>query len=252
MSELLPQDLILIDKPYGVTPLEAIEALRRLGIVSEQEKATYAGRLDPLATGLMLILKEEGVHQKEMYLGLPKTYEIEITFGVSTDTGDVLGLPKSTQGAAKLVPSIEQVVALLESTKEITYPAFSSKTVDGIALHEHTRAQSEIERPLRAASFHVTHSSTSSRSGKEIVDLAQNACAMVKGNFRQQQIAHAWNALNLPQELTSYTLTIDASSGTYMRAIPELLESTFGVASVITKIHRTKVGEFTLANAIHL
>ncbi len=149
------KDLILVDKPYGATPLEAIQALRLSGVLSADEKATYAGRLDPLATGLLLILHGDGVHEKDSYLGLSKAYEIEIAFGVETDTGDLLGIPNVQEGD---LPSIEKIIELLESTHEVQYPAYSSKTVAGKPLHEYTRDGVEVSRPSRAVHYQVTHS----------------------------------------------------------------------------------------------
>ena len=60
-------------------------------------KATYAGRLDPMASGIVPILYGEDVHRKDYFMGHDKTYEVEILCGVSTDTGDVLGIFEETE-----------------------------------------------------------------------------------------------------------------------------------------------------------
>ncbi len=242
---MLSKDLILVDKPYGATPLETIQALRLSGVLGPLEKATYAGRLDPLATGLLLVLRGEGVHEKEQYLGLSKTYEIEFAFGVETDTGDLLGIPQA--GNSQVVPSLQDIITCLESITEIPYPHYSSKTVGGKPLHEYAREGMQISRPSRPAQYRITHSaSPEPLASIELKTQAQHACKIVKGDFRQSIIHQAWSDIELSQTLTRYAFTIDVISGTYIRAIPEIIRNAFGVASVITKIHRTRVGDFTI------
>ena len=52
---------------------------------------TYAGRLDPMASGVLLVLAGEETKNKDKYLGLDKEYDFEILFGFATDTYDILG-----------------------------------------------------------------------------------------------------------------------------------------------------------------
>lgn len=257
---MLSDNLILVDKPYGATPLETIHALRRLGIVGKNEKATYAGRLDPLATGLLLVLRGESVHEKEKYLTLEKTYEIHIAFGILTDTGDILGMPilsskLSSSPAAPpdtAIPTLKQIKEVLESITEIPYPKFSSKTVTGKPLHEYGREGIQVPRPSRPMRFTVTHASeTPAQTSKSMLTQVATACELVKGDFRQLEILNAWKALQLPESLAQYSLTIRVTSGTYMRAIPEILKQAFGIDSVVTKIHRTQVGEYAITDQVY-
>lgn len=81
----------ILYKKEGETPLECIDRAREEGRIPKNEKATYAGRLDPMAEGLLIVLTGDAVHKKEEYIKLPKEYVVEVLFGVSTDTGDVLG-----------------------------------------------------------------------------------------------------------------------------------------------------------------
>jgi len=94
--------VVLLDKPPGMTPLAALEQLRRARPTQFPEglKMSYAGRLDPLAHGLLVCLV--GSHrqhdfraplslQKEVELQ-SKVYEFQVLFGVATDTYDIMGL----------------------------------------------------------------------------------------------------------------------------------------------------------------
>ena len=83
-----------IHKPLGISPLDTIKTLKENHPELKGEKMTYAGRLDPMAEGVLLILAGKTVYEKEKYLKLDKEYEGEILFGFETDTYDILGLPK--------------------------------------------------------------------------------------------------------------------------------------------------------------
>ena len=86
------EKVIVLYKKEGETPLECINRAKEEGVIPKEEKATYAGRLDPMAEGLLIILTGESVHKKEEYLKLSKEYEVEVLLGVSSDTGDILGV----------------------------------------------------------------------------------------------------------------------------------------------------------------
>ena len=83
---------IIVYKNLGETPLECLERVRSEQGIADDIPMTYAGRLDPMAEGLLIILIGEECKNKEKYLGLDKTYEFKILVGFSTDTYDLLGM----------------------------------------------------------------------------------------------------------------------------------------------------------------
>ena len=85
------QSKILLYKKIGETPLECLNRFKVENSEYESLPMTYAGRLDPMAEGLLLVLVGEECKKKEDYLYLSKEYEIEVLFGFETDTADVLG-----------------------------------------------------------------------------------------------------------------------------------------------------------------
>src|SRR5690349_10661953 len=91
------QNIHIVYKPVGLTPLEMINKLQSQTPELVGKKICYAGRLDPLAHGVLLLLSGEETKQREKYLSLPKTYEFEVVFGMQTDTYDVLGYLKETE-----------------------------------------------------------------------------------------------------------------------------------------------------------
>jgi len=147
--------MIVVNKEIGETPLECLERTRLEKGIATDVPMTYAGRLDPLASGKLLLLVGDECKDKEKYLGLDKEYEIEVLFGVKTDTGDALGLIEKVEAAVvAAIPIVADVynVHTLSSVQKreiyITgsrgtgspwskfcgkfiqaYPAYSSKTV---------------------------------------------------------------------------------------------------------------------------
>ena len=110
----------VINKSLGETPLLAIQNYQRSDSALMHMPLTYAGRLDPMASGKLLVLIGEECKKREKYDGLDKEYIFEILLGFSTDTGDVLGLPKASatvmiddrhaQDVARMMIGILQIV----------------------------------------------------------------------------------------------------------------------------------------------
>ncbi|MES2135091.1 MAG: hypothetical protein V4449_02535 [Patescibacteria group bacterium] len=86
----------VLEKKIGDTPLQALEELRRKNDWLQSVPLTYAGRLDPMAEGKLLILIGDECKVRERYDGLDKEYEFEVLLGFSSDTGDVLGMAEAS------------------------------------------------------------------------------------------------------------------------------------------------------------
>ncbi|MCE9548798.1 tRNA pseudouridine(55) synthase TruB, partial [Candidatus Nomurabacteria bacterium] len=81
--------VIVLNKKEGETPLQALDKFRVKNKEYKYIKMTYAGRLDPMASGLLLALAGEETKNKEKYLKLKKEYDFEVLFGFATDTYDI-------------------------------------------------------------------------------------------------------------------------------------------------------------------
>jgi tRNA pseudouridine55 synthase len=88
------EKVLKLYKNLGETPLECLERFRVSNPEYANEKMTYAGRLDPMAEGLLIALVGEECKKKDEYLGLDKEYVFEVLFGFQSDTYDILGIPK--------------------------------------------------------------------------------------------------------------------------------------------------------------
>src|SRR3989338_10830300 len=82
---------VIVNKKKGQTPLDCINELKNTDENLRKLPVTYAGRLDPLAEGVIVLLIGDECIKKDEYLKLPKEYELTILFGFATDTYDVMG-----------------------------------------------------------------------------------------------------------------------------------------------------------------
>ena len=128
-------------KRLGETPRERLERLRTQKPHYEHEVLSYAGRLDPMAEGVLLCLVGSANKRREAYLDMSKEYTLDVLFGFSTDTYDVLGrvMETATPQAfrAKNAKKVSMNSAAVCSAQE--YPPYSSKTVEGKSLFEWAR-----------------------------------------------------------------------------------------------------------------
>ncbi len=83
------QNVLNVYKPIGLTSLQLVEKVKQN--FPEIQKISYAGRLDPLAHGVILLLVNDETKNCHQYFSLPKTYKFKVLFGISTDTYDFMG-----------------------------------------------------------------------------------------------------------------------------------------------------------------
>jgi tRNA pseudouridine55 synthase len=247
---------ILIHKNEGETPLQCIERLKENHQEYLDNKMTYAGRLDPMAEGLLLILTDEDVHLKEQFLGLDKTYEVDILFGFSTDTYDILGIVNNTEDSNTIGNKIsegvlKQELGKYQKTFMQDYPAFSSKTVQGKPLWLYARENPNhpIPTPQKEVTIHeISLLKISEISRKEILDQIIQRIKKVSGDFRQDAILTNWNEqLGSISEADTFPIArikVSCSSGTYMRTLANQIGKDFKIPALAWSIKRTELGNF--------
>ncbi len=126
---LANESVLNVFKPVGLTPLQTLNLLNLKYPELVDKKLSYAGRLDPLASGVMLVLVGEETKNKDQYLGLEKVYEFVILFGFSTDTGDVMGLIKEASDKSVELKNIDGVLKKHLGEFDQVYPKYSSPIV---------------------------------------------------------------------------------------------------------------------------
>ncbi len=242
-------------KNLGETPLEALKRVRKEEAIDAKTPMTYAGRLDPAAEGVLLILVGDECKNKEKYLGFDKEYEVEVLFGIETDTQDSLGLIKRIN-----VDNIQRAPGKKENEVDFQkyigklkqeYPMYSSKTVEGRQLHEYARAGEEVEEiPTKDVEIYsIEKQHEKEVSGQEAALHALEIVAKVNGDFRQVEIGEEWHAFgqefgNFPFKVV--TFRVKCSSGTYMRSLAERIGKDAGTGAFAYSIKRLRVGEYFL------
>jgi tRNA pseudouridine(55) synthase len=241
--------IILLNKKEGETPLEALGVFRKKNLEYKNEKMTYAGRLDPMASGLLLVLAGKEVKNKEKYLKLDKEYEFKILFGFSTDTYDILGkvlkVKKFKVDKNKLEVLIKQDLKYFTGKFMQKYPLYSSKTVDGKPLYSYARANNKVKIPSREVSIkEIKLLKIETMSSKKLLENIEKRVAKVKGDFRQEEILKVWKKSVYPSVFFLAEFKIKCGSGTYVRGIANSLGEKIRIPALAFYIKRTKIGKY--------
>lgn len=141
------RELLVINKPRGMTSFDVIRVLRgRLGV----KKIGHGGTLDPNATGVLVVGVGRGTKKLKDIIGLDKEYEAEITFGKIADTYDADGKISDVGGVLPRLAAIEDVLKNFEGEFEQVPPKFSAKKIGGRAAYKRARAGEDFEvKPAR-------------------------------------------------------------------------------------------------------
>lgn len=203
--------VLLIDKPEGITSHDVVGKVRRL---YNTRRVGHTGTLDPMATGLLVILIGRAAKAAEYLTVKNKSYRAVLRLGMTTDTEDVTGQILAT---SRDIPNKEQVLDAAGSFEgEIlqTPPMYSALKVGGQKLVDLARRGVEIERKPRPITVHSL------------------SCE--------------------PLEDGDYALQVTCSAGTYIRTLCADIGKKLGCGGVMASLRRTETGEFSLADSITL
>lgn len=210
---MLPEHVLLIDKPKGPTSFDVIRKLRRtLGI----KKMGHAGTLDPLASGLMIVGVQEGTKLLADYLKLPKTYEAEIVLGEKRTTGDLEGeVTESCDVYTVDETHLRDVLATMVGTLALAVPAYSAVKQGGVPLYKKARRGEKVQTPVKQMTI----------TRAELTHMA----AM--------------------ENRVHVHVVFDVESGTYIRSLAEELGQRLNLPATLGNLRRTRVGPFSVADA---
>lgn len=246
----------VIDKQIGETPLEALNRFKTARGLPSSLTSCYAGRLDPMASGKLLVLFGNECKKLPEYTGLDKEYVIEVLLGVGSDTGDVLGIP--VRGDA---PSLELVSEALKQevgVHEHPYPAFSSKTVNGkpLFLYSLEGTINSIKIPTHLETFYsirllkqekLTANALRARVEQILskTPASDEPSKVLGADFRIGSVRPAWD--RLLQEERAYhvlTLRVTCGSGAYMRTLAGRIGESLESKGLALSITRTRIGSY--------
>lgn len=239
--------LIKAQKHAGETLSVFLERVRGEYGIPAGEKMTYAGRLDPMASGAMLVLVGEACKEKDAYLAASKEYRVEVLLGIQTDTADMLGLVTKVSFGEVLEDDIQNAVQKISAITKLPYPAYSSKTVDGVPLWVSAREGKDIETIEKDVVLSdVVLLDIQKRKLTEVIDAKLVTIQNVQGDFRQEEIIAAWEKIKNEQQGTEVQLVevqLTATSGAYMRILAEKVGEMLGVPALAYNIERTRIFE---------
>jgi tRNA pseudouridine55 synthase len=203
--------VLLLDKPSGITSNAALQSARRLFSAA---KAGHTGTLDPLATGLLPLCFGEATKFSADLLEADKTYEADILFGATTDTGDSDGTVLERRPVEFSRQNLEAVLPQFRGLIRQIPPMYSALKRDGKPLYELARQGIEVERAAREVTIHTL----------DLLNLAEDRCR----------------------------LRVSCSKGTYIRTLAEDIGAVLACGAHLTALRRTQVGPLSVADALTL
>lgn len=252
---------MVLDKRLGETPLMAIGAWKIQNPEYADVAACYAGRLDPMASGKLLILLGDECKRQRAYTDLDKEYEIEVLLDVESDTGDVLGIPEYAHKETFVDGrALEDALHHECGAHMRAYPAFSSKTVHGkpLFLHAllgtlpHGGMPEHIERIYRIQhydSYAISNFELETRIAKLLdhVPRTDEPSKRLGEDFRVDTIRVHWELIFKTMHERNFNvlrLKIVCASGTYMRSLAGRIGTSLGTKALALSIKRTKIGKY--------
>jgi len=211
------QGILLVDKPRGWTSFDVVNFVRRQVAAAEGKKPKntkvgHTGTLDPLATGLLVLLVGKEYTRKATELTkLDKTYEVTMCLGQVSSTGDEEGEKQAVSSTVPTQKAVLEALGAFQGRIMQVPPAFSAMKINGQRAYKLAREGKTVELEARP------------------VIIYKNELTSYKYPF--------------------VTFTSEVGSGTYIRSLVEDLGKMLGTGAYMSDLRRTRVGRFSLGDA---
>ena len=200
-------DILLVDKPKGLTSSRVVELIRR----QLKVKAGHTGTLDPLATGLLIILTGKRTKEASLFLHSDKAYEVRVVLGLETDTFDSEGRVLRQNDKEITKEELQEVLSEFHGDVWQVPPPFSAKKLEGRKAYQLARKGIAVHIPPKKVSIY---------------------------------------SLELKAfEFPYFSLSCDVSSGFYVRSLAHDIGERLGVGATVVEVRRTRVGPHLLGQA---
>ncbi|PJE74369.1 MAG: tRNA pseudouridine(55) synthase TruB [Candidatus Taylorbacteria bacterium CG10_big_fil_rev_8_21_14_0_10_41_48] len=213
--------MLLIDKPKGITSFDVIRILRKkyAKLGNPIPKFGHAGTLDPLASGLLLVAVGDETKTISQYVGLPKTYEVEMLIGEKRTTGDMEGEVVEMRDVRDerdvREERVKEIAEGMIGKLSLPVPLYSAIKKDGEPLYKKARRGERVDVPLKEMEVY---------------------------NFEIFETIH-------DDERCAVFAMMKVSSGSYVRSIVEEFGKRLGYPTTTKELRRTKIGNFDIKNA---
>lgn len=206
--------ILLIDKPQGWTSFDVVAKVR--GMVRKETgvkkpKVGHAGTLDPLATGLLVVLVGSYCKRAEVYTKQDKVYEVELKLGQTSTTDDDEGEKTVVSRSEPTREAVDSALGGFIGEIQQVPPIFSAIKVDGKRAYKEARAGRDITLKPRTVTIHP-----------------------IEG---------------VEYEYPFVRFTANVSSGTYIRSLARDIGEKLGTGAYMSNLRRTEVGTFSVADA---
>ena len=206
-------DIVLIDKPTGMTSFGVVARVRR--VLTEQAgrkvKVGHTGTLDPFATGLMILVTGKKCREAEHYTKLDKWYEAQIVLGQTSSTGDPEGELAAVSDRRPTEAEIGAVLERLTGEIQQVPPVFSAIKIDGQRAYKLARQGKEVNMPSRNVTI-----------------------------YSLKLISYEYPYVNIRTHV---------SSGTYIRTLAQDIGEALGTGAYCRELRRTKIAKYDIADA---
>jgi len=150
-------EVLLIDKPAGMTSFGVVARLRRVlsRAAGKKVKVGHTGTLDPFATGLMIIVTGKKCREADTFMKLDKWYEAEIMLGEVSTTGDPEGELTHVSDRQPSRSEVEAVLGTFEGEIKQRPPIFSAIKINGRRAYQLARQGQPVDMPERTVSIYT-------------------------------------------------------------------------------------------------
>lgn len=201
--------IIVVNKPQGITSFKVVEKIKK---ITKIKKVGHAGTLDPSAKGVLIICLGKACKKAKDFMNLDKEYVAEITFGITTDTGDSEGKILSSQKVILDKNMLDETLKSFVGEIEQIPPMVSAIHYKGERLYKLAKKGIVVERKPR------------------------------KVNIKQIQLLSFDNKKDNP---TAW-IRVVCSKGTYIRTLCEDIGKKLGCGAYESQLIRTKIGNYSI------
>ncbi len=202
--------MFLVDKPKGLTSSRVVERIKKKFNV----KAGHTGTLDPLATGLLVVLTGKFTKNASSFLKLDKAYEVKAVLGVETDTFDSEGTVLRRSDSEVTREELERVLREFSGDIWQTPPPLSAKKITGRKAYQLARKGINVDIPPKEVSIFSLQ-------------------------LREFQFPY-------------FAIACEVSSGFYVRSLAHDIGDRLGVGATVVDVRRTRVGPYRVEQARRL
>jgi len=229
-------------KPLGYSTSDIENEIREKYKLPLDEKVACMGKLDPMASGNMIVLTGIKCKDTIKYRSMDKTYNFNLHTGLSTDTGDFLGLLDRIEGC---VSNLDQDISLFSGlTYSQDFPLYSAYKIKGKPLWWYAKQKLDVPIPSKKITIYSLKINNKTITNfKDITNNCLDQLSKVRHGelFRLKEIKDLWNdkvQIYLDTPIITYNITAMVSSGTYIRQIAFDLMKNTQVPCMVSDIHR--------------